>query len=262
MPDITKYGPWAVIAGGSEGVGAEFATQLADEGYNLVLLARKAGPLEETAAAARERGVEVRTLSVDLTAADAVQQITDLTKDVEVGLFIYNAGANSYGSEFVIGDLDKFQTLIDLNITAMLHLTHHYGAAMRERRKGGIILIGSLSGNLGHAHQSIYSGVKSFSKVFAEALWLELREHDVDVLEYILGVTRTPAMERGGLNFDIPGLVIGEPKDAAAEALANIANGPVVVAAGNEKTAAFQNGPDRRKIVAGAHERMKMLTGR
>ena len=72
MPDPVTYGPWAVIAGGSEGVGAEFATQLADDGFNLVLLARKEGPLEETAAACRQRGVDVRTLSVDLTSPTAV----------------------------------------------------------------------------------------------------------------------------------------------------------------------------------------------
>lgn len=262
MPDLSKYGPWAVIAGGSEGVGAEFATQLADEGFNLVLIARKPGPLEETAAAVRERGVEVRTVSVDLTAADAVSTITDQTADVEVGLLIYNAGANAYGHEFLNGELAGFGTVIDLNITAMLGLVHHYGRLMRERKRGGIVLIGSLSGYLGHYEQTIYSGVKAFSRVFAEGLWLELREHNVDVLEYVLGVTRTPAMERAGLNFDMPGLVIGEPKIVAAEALAKIADGPVVIADGNQKIAEVQAGPDRHKIVAGSHERMKRLINR
>ncbi len=262
MPDLSKYGPWAVIAGGSEGVGAEFATQLADDGFNLVLIARKPGPLEETAAAARERGVEVRTVSVDLTEADAITKITAQTADVEVGLLVYNAGANAYGHEFLDGELDGFQTVIDLNITAMLALTHHYGRLMRDRKRGGIVLIGSLSGYLGHYEQSIYSGVKAFGRVFAEGLWLELREHNVDVLEYVLGVTRTPAMERAGLNFDIPGLVIGEPRTVAAEALASIADGPVVVADGNQKIAEIQAGPNRLKIVAGSHERMKKLINR
>lgn len=262
MPDLSKYGPWAVVAGGSEGVGAEFATQLADDGFNLVLIARKPGPLEETAELARAKGVEVRTVAVDLTAADAIRTITDTTADVEVGLLIYNAGANAYGHEFLNGELEGFQTVIDLNITALLALTHHYGRLMRERKRGGIVLIGSLSGYLGHYEQTIYSGVKAFSRVFAEGLWLECREHNVDVLEYVLGVTRTPAMERAGLNFDIPGLVIGEPKIVAAEALASIGNGPVVVADGNQKIAEIQAGPNREKIVGGSHERMKKLINR
>lgn len=70
MIDASTYGPWAVIAGGSEGVGASFARQLADAGLNLVLIARKSGPLEQTAEQVRERGVQVRTLSLDLLAPE------------------------------------------------------------------------------------------------------------------------------------------------------------------------------------------------
>ena len=66
MTDLGNYGPWVVIAGGSEGVGAEFARLLAAAGLNLVLLARKSGPLEATADECRGQGVEVRTLAVDL----------------------------------------------------------------------------------------------------------------------------------------------------------------------------------------------------
>ena len=84
------------------------------------------------------------------------------------------------------------------------------------------MLVGSLAGYLGSARQSVYGAVKAFSRVFAEGLWLELREHGVDVLELVLGVTRTPAMERAGLNFDIPGLHVGEPDDVAREGLAHL----------------------------------------
>lgn len=229
MVDIHKYGPWAVIAGGSEGVGAEFAKQLAEQGMNLVLLARKEAPLQATADACRGHGVEVRTLSVDLLAADALDRIEQITDDLLVGLFIYNAGANTYGHEFVTGDLDRFQAVIDLNITAQLKLVQYFGAAMRERRRGGILLVGSLSGYLGSAQISIYSAVKSFLRTFAEGLWLEMRDHDVDVLELVLGLTRTPAMDRAGLKMDTPGQLISEPRDVAAHGLANLANGPVVV---------------------------------
>ena len=98
-----RYGPWAVIAGGSEGVGASFARQLAEHGINLVLVARKPDPLEETATAVRGRGVEVRTLSLDLLDADMLARVREVTDDVEVGLLVFNAGANSYGHDFVTG---------------------------------------------------------------------------------------------------------------------------------------------------------------
>ncbi|MGO4201843.1 SDR family NAD(P)-dependent oxidoreductase [Rhodococcus sp. TAF43] len=259
MIDKTKYGPWAVIAGGSEGVGEEFAVQLAEAGLNLVLLARKPEPLEATAEKARAKGVEVRTLSVDLTAADMLDQIRSVTDDLEVGLLVYNVGANTYGHEFVTGDLDRFQQVIDLNITGQLELVQHFGAPMKDRRRGGLLLVGSMAGFLGSAQISIYAGVKSFCRTFAEGLWLEMREYDVDVLEMVLGVTRTPAMARAGLNMDIPGLNVSEPADVAAQALANLSNGPVVVAKGNEGAVEKRSGGNRAELLLAAQAASKAM---
>ena len=259
MIDVERHGPWAVIAGGSEGVGAAFATQLADAGLNLVLLARKPGPLEETAEAARSRGVEVRTLAVDLTEPDAMERIAEVTADLEVGLLVFNAGANTYGHEFVTGDLDRFRQVIDLNITAQMAMVRHFGEPMKQRRHGGILLVGSLAGFMGQAQISVYAAVKAFCRIFAEGLWLELREYDVDVLEFVLGVTRTPAMARAGLAMDIPGLHVSEPDDVARQALAALGDGPVQVAAGNERAVEMRSGIDRTKLVLGAHEAMKKL---
>lgn len=259
MIDIERHGPWAVIAGGSEGVGAGFATQLAEAGLNLVLLARKAGPLEETAQAARAHGVEVRTLAVDLTEADFLKKITEVTDDLEVGLLVFNAGANTYGHEFVTGDLERFQQVIDLNITAQLALVRHFGEPMKERRRGGLLLVGSLAGFMGSAQISVYAAVKAFCRVFAEGLWLEMRDHDVDVVEFVLGVTRTPAMERAGLSFDIPGMHVSEPDDVARQAIAALGAGPVQVAEGNEKAVEIRSGTNRSKLVLGAHEASKKL---
>lgn len=257
--DIEKYGPWAVIAGGSEGVGAAFAEQLAERGMNLVLLARKEAPLRQTAEKCRAHGVEVRILSVDLLAADALERIRRLTDDLTVGLFIYNAGANTYGHEFVTGDLERFQAVIDLNITVQLKLLQHFGAPMRERRRGGIILVGSLSGFLGSAQISIYSAVKSFCRTFAEGLWLEMRDYDVDVLELVLGLTRTPAMARAGLKMDTPGLLISEPADVATQGLANITNGPVVVVKEFEAAVVKNSGHNRAELLLEAREAAKKL---
>lgn len=259
MIDTAKYGPWAVVAGGSEGMGAAYAEQLAAAGINLVLLARKPEPLEETAASARMKGVEVRALSVDLTEPSALDRIRAITDDLEVGLLIYNAGANTYGHEFVTGDLNRFHRVIDLNITGQLRLTHHFGNLMRERERGGILLSGSVSGYLGSAQISIYSAVKSFGRIFAEGLWLEMREHNVDVLELVVGVTRTPAMVRAGLNLDAPGLRVADPRDVAAQGLANLANGPVVVAEGNHEAVRTRSGMNRRELLLSSRAEAKQL---
>lgn len=257
-----KYGPWAVVAGGSEGVGAEFARLLAGSGVNLVLVARKPAALEATAQECRELGVEVHTLAIDLVDAGSVANLIALTDGLEVGLLIYNAGANTCSEEFLDADLADFQRVIELNITTMMTLVQHYGRAMRERRRGGILLVGSMAGYLGSVCHTVYGGVKAYGRIFAEGLWLELRDHNVDVLELVLGVTRTPAMERVGLNFDIPGMKVADPAEVAREGLDHLADGPVHVAGGNGEDVARRNDPDRAKVVVGTHRMMQRLLGR
>ncbi len=261
MTDMTKYGPWAVIAGGSEGVGAEFARQLAGGGLNLVLIARASGPLADTARRCRETGVHVRTIAVDLVDPEAVALICSETADLEVGLLIYNAGANTCREQFLDAELTELGRVIDLNVTRMLELVQHFGRPMRARRRGGIVLVGSTAATYGAMRQSAYAGAKAFSRLFAESLWLELREAGVDVLELVLGVTRTPAMQRAGLSFDAPGILVSDPADVAREGLDNLANGPVVIAGDNAAHVHRGSGADRAAIVLRAHRAMQALIG-
>lgn len=262
MVDPSKYGPWALIAGGSEGVGAELARMLAEDGFNLVLIARKQGPLEATAQRCRWLGVEVRTLSLDLLERDSVPRIAMATADVEIGLLIYNAGASTCNEPFMDAALGEFQKVIDLNVTRMMDLVQHFGRAMAARSRGGILVVGSLSGYMGAVRHSVYAGAKAFSRMFVESLWLELREHNVDVLELVLGVTRTPAMERVGLNFDAPGMIINSPAEVAREGLDHLADGPVVVVGGNAERAALNSAPDRARVVLESHRLIQALTAR
>lgn len=256
-----QYGPWAVIAGGSEGVGAEFADHLAAAGLNLVLIARKPQPLERTAQACRRHGIEIRTLAADLSDPATTGRIVEATEDLTVGLLVYNAGANTCSAEFLDGELADFAGVIELNINAPMRLIHHYGRGMRERRRGGILLVGSMAGYLGSVRHTVYGGVKAFGRIFAEGLWLELRDHNVDVLELVLGVTRTPAMERAGLNFDVPGMRVAEPADVVREGLEQLPNGPVFIAGGNGADVERRNNPDRAKAVLDGHRFMQRLLG-
>ena len=259
MIDAARYGPWAVVAGGSEGVGAAFADQLAAAGINLVLLARSAGPLEEMAETARAHGVEVVTLAMDLLRADAIDAIREVTDSLEVGLLVFNAGANTYGHDVVTGDLTRLREVIDLNVLRQVELAHHFGGLMRERRRGGLLFVGSLAGYLGQPELATYSAAKAFARVFAEGLWLELKPYEVHVLHLVLGVTRTPAMERAGLRFDLPGLRVAEPHAVAAEGLARLADGPVWIADGNDDIVSKRSGLQRAELVeraAAGHRRL------
>ncbi|MCD4523574.1 SDR family oxidoreductase [Nocardioides sp. cx-173] len=262
MTDVLRYGPWAVVAGGSEGVGAEMARQLAADGFHLLLVARRPEPLEATAESARALGAEVRTVAVDLTDPDAVGAVVAAVADVEVGLLVYNAGANTSAEPFSGGDLGAAMGVVDLNVIAMLRLTYGLLDPMKTRGRGGVLLVGSLAGYVGTSTESVYGAAKAFGRIFAEGLWAELRGDGIDVLHLVLGLTRTPAMQRAGLDFDLPGLHVADPAAVAAEGLAALGSGPVHVVAGNEASVERRSGPDRARLVLGTEKIMRLLVPR
>lgn len=245
-----RYGPWAVVAGGSEGVGLELALLLGSHGVHVVLVARNRERLEHAAGRVRDHGVEVRTVAVDLSEPDAVAEVVRATADVEVGLLVLNAGANSHGGPFTERDLTALDRIVRVNVGAVLGLTHHYAATMRERARGGVLLVGSLAGYVGTSTEAVYAGAKAFSRVFAEGLWAELAPQGVDVLELVLGVTRTPAMERAGLDLDLPGLTVSDPADVAREGLERLPHGPVHVVRAHEALLPSRLSPDRARVVS------------
>jgi len=231
MSLLEKYGPWAVIAGGSEGVGVSFARKLAADGVNLVLLARKSGPLEGTAGDVRaDYGVDVRTLSIDLTDPEgALAKVRAVTDGLDVGMLIYNAGTDNVAKDFIDRPVDAALRTIGLNVLGQTLFAHHFGEAMRRRGKGGIILVGSLLAYAGGGGMSIYAAAKSFSHTLAKSLWYELRPHGVDVLGLVLSATRTPAAERLGLRMDHPGMEASDPDVVAAEGLEQLGRVPLWV---------------------------------
>jgi short-subunit dehydrogenase len=221
--DLAKYGPWALVIGGSEGVGAAFARLLAADGFKLVLVARKPEPLEELAAELRGRGAEVRILSADLSKPDALDRVRTVTDDVEVGLLVYNAGANNTRGNFVELPREVPDAVIAINVLGQTEFARHYGASMCGRGRGGIILTGSLGGYMGSPTLAAYTASKAFSRVFTEALWAEMLPLGVDVLHLNIGFTATPAMARLGMPVEFA----EAPETVAREGLENIANGPV-----------------------------------
>jgi short-subunit dehydrogenase len=220
---VNKYGPWALVIGGSEGVGAAFARKLATAGFRLVLIARKPGPLEKLAAELRAIGTDVRSLAADLSQPDVLEKVRGATDDIEIGLLIYNAGANNTRGMFVELPREVTQSVIAINVLGQADFARHYGALMCRRGRGGIILSGSLSGYLGSPTLAAYTASKAFSRIFTEALWAECKPRGVDVLHLNIGFTATPAMERLGIDISVAELC----ETVAQEGLDNIANGPL-----------------------------------
>jgi uncharacterized protein len=191
----SAYGPWALVAGASSGLGAEFATQLAAAGLHVILVARRADALEELAASLRAtHGIEVRTASIDLAAPDLLERVRAAAAGASVGLLVYNAAYSCIGP-FLGQSLEDKLRILDVNCRGPLILAHELGTAMAARRRGGIILMSSMAGLQGAPMLATYGATKAFDRVLAEGLWEELQAEGVDVIACCAGATRTPAYE-------------------------------------------------------------------
>jgi short-subunit dehydrogenase len=249
----TKYGPVALIAGGSEGVGASYARFLAERGIDLVLVARKPEALEATRAdlAARFPDRTITTIAADLTDPATPALLAEQTAGLEVGLLIYNAGSNWRNADFHDNDLAYAQTLTALNATTPMALAHHYGGLMRARGKGGIIIVGSFASFVGNPKLAIYSAAKAFATTLAEALWFELKPHGVDVLAHVIGSANTPFIARTFPQAMGQG---EEPDDIARAGLAALGDGPVLRARGGDQFYDMLAGLPRAQAVTAAYE--------
>jgi uncharacterized protein len=229
----TKYGPWALIAGASDGLGGAFAAGLADRGLNVVLLARRQAVLDRVAAEINSRSsVETRTLAIDLAEPGAAAAIAAATGDLKIGFLVYCAGADPNFKPFLATPIEAAEAMVQRNCMVPMQLCHHFAPAMVERGSGGIVIFGSGAGLAGGLNMVAYGASKAFDMVLAEALWAELHDKGVDVLGLILGKTNTPALRqlehsRGQISSpdDMPPGAAAVD-DVIAEAFENLTNGP------------------------------------
>jgi len=217
-----RYGPWALVAGASEGLGAAFASELARRGLNLVLIARRSGPLEALAASLPTRVVPV---SADLGTADGLATAHSAAEGLEVGLVVANAAYSPIG-RFVDGSPELTRRAVDLNCGAPLALAHQFLPAMVDRGRGGFIVMSSLAGLQGSPPISVYAATKAFGAILAEGLWAELRGTGVDVLACLAGAVATPGLANA-MARRAPGTL--SPDLVAAAALRGLGRGPRVV---------------------------------
>jgi short-subunit dehydrogenase len=221
-----RYGQWAVVAGASTGLGAEFARQLAARGLDVLLLARRKDVTEQLAAElAATYKVDVRAAAVDLGAPDLLAQLRAVTDGLEVGLVVYNAALSLIGP-FLEQSLEEKLRIVDVNCRGPLVLADELGRKMAARGRGGIIIMASLAAAQGSPLVATYAASKAFDLVLAEGLWDELAPRGVHVIACRAGATRTPNYEAARPMTKVP---IMEAAPVVTQALAALGKRPSLV---------------------------------
>ena len=221
-----RYGPWALVAGASEGLGAAYARALACRGLHLVLAARRATPLQGLAADLRDRhGVEVRCIVGDLADAATIARLAEEASRIDIGLLVYNAAHAPVG-DFSAVDAASLERVVDVNVRGPVLLARAVLPGMAARGRGGIVLMSSLAGNQGTARIAAYAASKAFNRVLAEGLWQELKPRGVDVVVCSAGAVRTPGYA-GTAGSDAPGTL--DADTVAERTLDALGRGPLVI---------------------------------
>lgn len=225
-----RYGGFALVTGAARGIGRAFATYLAADGFDLLLVDREADETKALAEALRaEHGIDAQALVCDLTAPGLVENAERWAMNYEVGLLVNNAGISPL-DPFLEIPLDTHLQTLEVNCRATLVLTHVFGNAMTTRGRGGIVIVSSASALSGSPYFCHYAATKGYGLNLASGLWSELRGSGVDVLAVCPGMTDTRPVRDRELAKDLPFYVpLTGPEPVALGALRSLGKQPVVV---------------------------------
>ena len=222
----------ALVTGASTGIGKELAHLFASDGHDVVLVARSAPKLEELAAElTKAHGIAAHVIAADLGEPSAPATLEEATKrrGLAVDMLVNNAG---FGTNGAFLELDRARELqmIDLNIRALVELTHRFARPMRERRFGRIMNIASTAGFQPGPFMATYYATKAFVVSFTEALAFELEGTGVTVTCHCPGATATDFATTAGNDksrlFQRSG--VADPKSVATHAYRAMMNGDVL----------------------------------
>ena len=196
---------FTLITGASSGIGEAFARRLAAEGHNLFLVARSGDRLKALCdELIAKHNVQAKYFTADLIDVDSDVAVFEETEKLglEVDWLINNAGFGSMG-DFAKLDLERELEMIELNITAVVALTHHFLGTMRERRSGTIINVSSAASFQPIPFFATYSATKAFVTAFTEAIAEENRPFGIQILALCPGTTDTGFFEASGIKDPI-----------------------------------------------------------
>jgi short-subunit dehydrogenase len=228
----------ALVTGASAGIGKCFAEQLADDGFDLVLVARRRERLEELGLALSEKyGIRSHVIEADLADPAAPQRIFDTlaSRRIEVDMLINNAGFG-VRETFLNAPWNRHAQLIQVQVTAVAHLTHLFLPRMLERGYGRILHVASLAGLLpGAPTSTLYPAAKSFLVKFSESLTAEIKNTGVHVCAVCPGFTRSEfhdVMGTRSIVSKLPSALWQNADSVAREGIDAVMRGDVVYVPG------------------------------
>lgn len=197
---MTNGKPWALITGASSGLGVDFAQELAAEGRNLVLVARREDRMRELATELETRHpIKTRVIAMDLSRPGVGVELKNLLdrEEIAVETLINNAGYGIFG-EFGEQPLDRTLNMVQLNVTSLTELTQVFAADMMQRRRGEILLVASVVAYQPTPNYAAYGASKSFVLNLGEALHEELKPYGITVTVLSPGATATEFFDISG----------------------------------------------------------------
>jgi len=242
MRNLKKnYDGWALVTGASSGIGKEFVYKLAEQGFNIVLVARSDSELQRISQELMIKyEIRTRVVLADLAKLGSVQAIYDAVVDLDIGLLIPAAGVDEMGL-FLEKDYASLQSMMRLNIHAPTELVHMFGKKMEQKKSSGIILVASLFAYQGIPHFATYAATKAYILTLGEALTVEMGKKGIDVLTLSPGLTATPFAAGLKLNAKLLPMIPQKPSTVAKIGLRNIGKKATVVSGFINKFYAWEN---------------------
>lgn len=211
---------YALITGGTSGIGYELAKLFAKDKYNLVLVARTEQDLNERAAELTKAfGIQVTTIAKDLMQPNAANEVYEAVKakGITINVLVNDAGQGQYGL-FVEQELPRLLDIIQLNINALTVLTHLYLKEMVARNEGKILQLASIASELPGPWQAVYHATKAYVLHLTEALITEVKDTDVTITALQPGATATDFFNKAEMQESkITDTKLSDPADVAKD---------------------------------------------
>jgi short-subunit dehydrogenase len=225
-PWTNRYGATALVTGASSGIGEQFAHQLAQKGFDLLLTARREPLLQALKEKLeREHHITVTCLVCDLCDMEQVDTLIERAQSMDVGLVVSNAGYGVAKGGFLSIARDELEAMYCANSLAPARIAHALLPAMMGRKRGGLIFTGSMEGDAVFPWSAAYAASKAFLHSLVMALWYEVKGNGVDVLLLAPGSTDTNAPINQGISRDqLVGVM--SPAEVAQQALDHLGRQP------------------------------------